>query len=402
MITEAELLIIGGGIAGASTAYHLARYGQDVILLERGTIASEASGLNAGFISPFGWGGMSRLDTALTKGSIALFEHMETEMGYDIGLTRMDGMQAIHDEEQYEFCRERVGHLRRCGQWVELLNPSEARDLEPLLNVTLPGFIYTPARLMASPAKATQAFASAATRCAARILERCEVKGIEKGGDAKYLVRTSRGVFAAKSLVIAAGAWCSLIGTLLGCQFGIVAVTGQMWACDAPKQLLSNAISSAESALYWHKESLGRTSQPIRLTHSGDKRLTRHLYGRRNDEGELIFGGDRRFSDFSKAVDHTGIEANRAHAAEVLPILKTLPVKRAWAGLMPFSLDGLPVIGKAAQHPNLYVIGGLGASGFSRGPMAGKLLADFIQTGQQPAILAETDPSRFVSSELNG
>jgi len=398
MITEAELLIVGGGIAGASTAYHLARHGRDVILLERGAVAGEASGLNAGFISPFSWGEMSRLDTTLTEGSIALFEHVEREMGYDIGLARVGGMQAIHDEEQYEFCRERVGRLRRRGQDVELLSPSEARDVEPLLNPALPGFVYAPARLVASPAKATRAFASAAGRSGARIMEGCEVRGIENRGDATYLIQTSRGTFAAKSLVVAAGVWCSLIGALLGCRFGIVAVVGQMWACDAPKRTLSTTISSAESALYWHQESLRHDSRSVRLTHLGEKRLTRHLYGRRNAEGELIFGGDRRISGLAGTVDRAGIEANRAHAAEVLPALKTLPVKRVWAGLMPFSLDGLPVIGKAARHSNLYVISGLGASGFSRGPMAGKLLADFIHTGERPSILAEADPSRFDTS----
>lgn len=386
MITEAELLIIGGGIAGASTAYHLARDRHDVILLERSTVASEASGLNAGFINAFGSGEMSSLDTALTEGSVALFKQMETELGYDIELTRMGGIQAIHDEEQYDFCRERVSRLRRCGQEVELLNPAEARALEPLLNPELRGYVYQSGGFAASPVKATRAFASAAARCGARIVEKCEVTAIEVTGG-KFHVQTSRGPFAAASLVIAAGPWCSMIGAMLGCELGIVAVKGQMWACDAPPQTLSHAISSAESALYWHKE------PHVRLTHRDEVRLTRHLYGRRTAAGEIIFGGDRRLSD-NKLVDHAGIETNRAHAAEVLPILKTLPIKRVWAGLMPFSLDGLPVIGKVAQHQNLYVVSGLGASGFSRGPMAGKLLAELIHTGQQPALLAETDPSR--------
>jgi sarcosine oxidase subunit beta len=394
MITEAELLIVGGGIAGAATAYHLARHGQDVILVERGTIAGEASGLNAGFISPFWPGDLSALDAALTDGSIALFEHMETTLGYDLELKWMAGIQAIQDEEQYEFCRARVRHLRDRGHEIELLDPSQVRDLEPHLNSDLPGFVYIPARLLASPRKATVAFASAAARCSARILERCEVTAIEKPSDGKYLVQTSRGPLTAKSLVIAAGVWANSIGAVLGSQFGIVAVTGQMWACDAPRQMLSSTISSAESALHWQSESKG-----MRLTHRGEARLTRHLYGRPNGHGELIFGGDRRCVGLDKAVDQAGIEVNRAHAVEVLPALRSLPVKRAWAGLMPFSLDGLPVIGKVTHRPNMYIISGLGASGFSRGPMAGELLADFIRTGKQPNLLLSSNPSRFNSRE---
>ena len=72
-------------------------------------------------------------------------------------------------------------------------------------------------------------------------------------------------------------------------------------------------------------------------------------------------------------------------------------MSRTWAGLMPFSLDGKPLIGKIPQLENLYIVGGLASSGFGRGPMAGKLLADYIHTGHRPQVLAEADPARCVA-----
>ena len=124
--------------------------------------------------------------------------------------------------------------------------------------------------------------------------------------------------------------------------------------------------------------------------------MTRHLYGRQTREGTIIFGGDRELVGFDKTPDPDGIAVNRGHAAEVLPFLHDVPVARTWAGLMPFPLDGKPLIGRLPGHAGLYIVGGLASSGFGRGPMAGKLVADLIHTGAPHPVLAEADPARCV------
>jgi glycine/D-amino acid oxidase-like deaminating enzyme len=121
------------------------------------------------------------------------------------------------------------------------------------------------------------------------------------------------------------------------------------------------------------------------------------LYGRQTRAGEIIFGGDRQLVGYHTVPDSAGIEVNHRHASEVLPFLRELPVQRTWAGLMPFPLDGAPIIGKISQRPSLYIVGGLASSGFGRGPMAGKLVADYIHTGHRPHVLAEADPARCVT-----
>jgi len=135
---------------------------------------------------------------------------------------------------------------------------------------------------------------------------------------------------------------------------------------------------------------------PPRLTHRDGIRITRHLYGRQNRRGEVIFGGDRQLAGFEKEPDPTGTAVNKDHAAEILPFLSNLPIRRTWAGLMPFTLDGAPLIGKLPGYDNLYIVSGLASSGFGRGAMAGKLLADYVHTGDRPLVLAEADPARRV------
>ena len=86
---DTEVIVIGGGIAGASTAYHLAELGRNVALLERGDIASEASGVNAGGIGALGWGNLPNLQSYLTMGSLQIFKHMQLELGYDSRIPRI-------------------------------------------------------------------------------------------------------------------------------------------------------------------------------------------------------------------------------------------------------------------------------------------------------------------------
>src|ERR1051326_3887043 len=224
-----EILVIGGGIAGASAAYHLAAHGHRVTLLERGEIASQASGVNMGGIDSYGLGDAPDLQAWLTAGGVSIFEEVQLEHGEDIELRRSGGIQAIHTEEQYAYERERVATLGKRGQTAELLSIRDARALEPGLSPKLLGALYAPLRCNADPRKATRAFARVAERRGAQVLTNRAVTGIAPRATGGYVVRTAQGELVAEHLVIAAGAWCAPIGVMLGLQIPIVPVRGQMW-----------------------------------------------------------------------------------------------------------------------------------------------------------------------------
>jgi sarcosine oxidase subunit beta len=395
-MTETEVLVIGGGIAGASTIYHLARYGRDVTLLERGEIASEASGVNAGFIAAMGWGNAPDLEAHLRMGSLELFKGLQLDLGHDIEFRCSGSLQAIHTEAQYAFARDEMLRLRAQGYRIELLTTRQVQSIEPEANPALLGSLYMPLAAQANPQKATRALASAAERHSARILTHCEVTAIQEL-DGAYTIQTSTDTFRAETVVIAAGAWCREIGAQLGLDIPITPVRGQMWATASLPPRVFHTIGSVESALYWHHHPRSDPGTLPELTHRGEERLTRHLYGRQTRDGEIIFGGDRQAAGHNKTPEPQGIEVNRGHAAEVLPLLRDLPLRRHWAGLMPFSPDGAPLIGQVPRRPSLYIVSGLASSGFGRGPMAGKLLADYIHTGHPHPALAEADPARCVT-----
>jgi glycine/D-amino acid oxidase-like deaminating enzyme len=395
--TTTEILIIGGGITGTSTAYFLTLAGHEVTLLERNELASEASGLNAGTLWQIGWGTSPDLSTTLSMGGLEIFKILQSDPGYDIEFRQSGALKAIQTEEQLEFLKKEVQHLKSQGYSVEILTTQDAQSIEPELSSELSGCLYYPLGGSANPVKTTRAFASAAQQRGARILTYHEVSAIEYQDNDNYKVVTPQGIFQTQTLVLAAGPWCRNIGFMLNLHIPVFSVRGQMWSTGPVPTRLFHALGAAESTLYWHRNPYSNKDSPPELTHRDNVRLTRHLYGRQTLNGEIIFGGDRQLTH-SKTPDEAGIEENRNHVIEIFPFLRQFPIKRTWAGLMPFTPNLEPIIGKIPQYENLYIVTGLSSSGFEQGPMSGKLLAEYIHDGHPPAVLSSADPARHVTA----
>ena len=253
-MADAEVIIIGGGIAGASAAFHLAQYGREVILLERGEIASEASGVNAGGIGALGWGNAPDLESYLTMGSLQIFRSLQLELGYDIEFRASGGIQVIQTEEQYAYARDRALALQPRGYTLDLLTIDQARSIEPELNSELYGAMHFPLRGQADPVKATRAFAAAAAHRGANILTGREVTGISSTTEGTSRVACGEETFEARQLILAAGAWCGPLGEMLGVRIPIVPVRGQMWATQPLPPRVFYSLSSAESYAHWSRK----------------------------------------------------------------------------------------------------------------------------------------------------
>lgn len=392
---QTDILVIGGGIAGTATACHLAQYGRHVTLLEQSELAAEASGLNAGTFWATGWGHTPDLSSTLSMGSLEVFKILQLDLGYDLEFRQGGLLQAIQTEEEYIFARQEVRELLVRGHQVELLDGRDARSIEPALGPRILGCLYYPHGGSANPVKTVLALASLAQRHGATILTHHEVTGIAHLDDGTYQVVTPPTTFRASTLVLAAGPWCHSLGAMLGLSIPVYPVRGQMWATAPAPPSIFHSIGALELHFYWHTHPDSDEQTPLELTHHQGLRLTRHLYGRQTRDGEIIIGGDRQL-DAPKAPDRDGIETNRAHALELFPFLQDLPITRTWAGWMPFTRDLYPLIGKIPHLEHLNLLTGLSSSGFEKGLMSGKLLAESINHGAAAPILSEADPARQV------
>ena len=392
---ESDVLVIGAGICGVTTAFHLAQHGHRVTVLERGNIASEASGVNAGGLGGLGWGNNPDLQSYLTAGSFEIFKSLQLDMGYDIEFIAPGGLQGIHNEEQWDWVRDRVLNYQTQGYHAELLTSREARAIEPEASESIPGFMYLSKRGKANPTKTTVAFGEAASALGTDFRIEHNVEDMNQQTDGSWQVQTNQGIFSAKTIVLAVGAWSKPVGDILGIDIPVAPVKGQMWATAPMPPSIYHLSGSIESAYDWDRQTPD-ASFPPDITHRGNTRITRHLYGGQSRNGEIIFGGDRQLVGYDYTPNANGIEVNRDQASEIIPMVSKLPITRTWAGIMPFSMDGKPIIGKIPLFDNLFIVTGLASSGFGRGPMSGKLLADYIHTGHPAPVLAEADPTRCV------
>lgn len=388
---HSDVVVIGAGIAGSSAAMFLAESGVSVTVVERGRVAGEASGLNAGMLDCPGWGSVPDLETTLKMGSLEIFRSMQVDRDIDIGFRQCGQLVLLRGEAEWDWAVASVMAARRAGLAAELVDQRTLRSLEPAVDPRLAGAIHTPGVGQAEPVAATTAFADAAVSAGARLLVDSAVTAIERDG-AGFGVTADGTVFGCDAVVIAAGPWTGPVGRMAGVEIPVVAVRGQMWATEPMPPTIFQTIAAAESPRTWG----GRPpTDPPQVTHpdgAGGHRITRHLYGRQRANGEVIFGGDR-VPGGPPTPDPEGISANHAHAAELLPFLADRPPQRTWAGLMPFSRDGRPLIGAIDAQPGLYVVGGLASSGFNRGPMAGRLVADLVGRGIRPGVLDAADPA---------
>ena len=374
---ESDVLVIGAGICGVTTAFHLAQHGHRVTVLERGNIASEASGVNAGGLGGLGWGNNPDLQSYLTAGSFEIFKSLQLDMGYDIEFIAPGGLQGIHNEEQWDWVRDRVLNYQTQGYHAELLTSREARAIEPEASESIPGFMYLSKRGKANPTKTTVAFGEAASALGTDLRIGHNVEDMNQQTDGSWQVQTNQGIFSAKTIVLAVGAWSKPVGDILGIDIPVAPVKGQMWATAPMPPSIYHLSGSIESAYDWNHQTPDANFPPD-ITHRGDTRITRHLYGGQSRNGEIIFGGDRQLVGYDYTPTANGIEVNRGQASEIIPMVSKLPITRTWAGIMPFSMDGKPIIGKIPLFDNLFIVTGLASSGFGRGPMSGKLLADYI------------------------
>jgi sarcosine oxidase, subunit beta len=375
---QTDILVIGGGIVGTATAYYLAQYGRQVILLEESELAAEASGLNAGMLWATGWGHTPDLSSTLSMGSLEIFKTLQLDLGYDLEFRQSGSLQAIQTEEEYAFARQEVREPLAGGHQVDLLDSRGALDIEPALDPRILGCLYYPHGGNANPVKTVLALASLAQR------------------HGTYQVATPPTTFRASTLVLATGPWCRSLGTMLGLSIPVYAVRGQMWATTPAPPSIFHSIGALESHLYWHSHPYSDEQTPLELTHRQSQRLTRHLYGRQTHDGEIVIGGDRQL-DAPKTPARDGIKTNSAHALELFPFLQDLPIARTWVGWMPFTRDLRPLIGKIPHLDNLYLLTGLNSSGFEKGLMSGKLLAELINHRAAVPILSEADPAQQVS-----
>jgi sarcosine oxidase, subunit beta len=373
-----DVIVVGGGVNGTSIAYRLAAEGRRVLLLERRGICSGASGRNGGMTgagsSMHAHSAAGKAVYALTTANLQMLKSLPEEIGAGFDLTLPGSMDVITTEEQHAHLLEAVTEQREAGIPVELIDGQEARKLMPALAPDVLGASFATDRGHLWPFALVNGFADAARRAGAEVRTWSPVERLALTGDRVDGVIVDGSVIAAGEVVLATNAYTpELLPDLPG--GAIVPARGQILVTQPLPPLL-----------------------PYSFGTNFDKE-----YGRQTPTGQLLCGGYRRLDTgeglgtYEERVTPPVLSGIARCLDTLFPELRGKGVKimRAWAGIMGFTADGLPLIGRYAPVDGLTVAVGFNGNGFSWGGIVGNVVADLL-AGREPGFdLEPFRPDRF-------
>lgn len=375
MTGAADVLIIGGGIMGASTAFFLRRRRRSVILLERGLIGQQASGTNFGNVRRQG---RFLPQLPLAHRSREIWGRLAALLGEDAEFLATGHLRLCYRPEQFEVLDAYAKDARAYGLELELISQNALRSRFPFIGPEVIAGSYSPNDGHANPRLAAPAFASAARREGARIVENVEVLGIEKNNE-DFRVETATGeTFRAPVVLIAAGAWASAFSAQLGEPVPLVAHGPQM--------------AVTEPAPYVIKPSIGMSTK---VTEEG-------VYLRQIPRGNVIFGGGNRgpaFVDIRRAkVLPENTLSQLRQIRRIAPALRSLSVIRVWSGIEGYLPDDIPIMGPSGRVSGLFYAFGFCGHGFQLGPGVGDVMAELIDTGATTTPIEPFHIARFAAA----
>ena len=373
---SAQVVVIGGGVMGASTAYHLALRGvRDVVLLESQSFFGQgATGKCAGGIR---YQFSTAINVRLSQLSLPMLGRFEEETGQPIDLRYPGYMLLATTEDNIAEFRRNLALQHSLGVPTEWLDGDEVRRRVPQLAADdVLAATHHAGDGLADPNGVVAGYISAGRRLGVRAFNDAPVTGLEVEKDRVIAVHTPLGRIACETVVNAAGPWAALIGDMAGVSLPIVPVRRQMLTTSPLPMLAPDfpfVIDFARS-LYFHREGEGL------LTGMSNPNQAPGFDESIDDKWELIH-----------------LEA----AVERLPLLAHARLQAHWAGLYEVTPDAHPIIGRMPTRENFIVVAGYSGHGFMHGPIAGLLVAEIILDGRAHTLdITELGFERFAEGRL--
>jgi len=372
---SADIVIIGGGVMGASTAYHLAARGQkNILLLEKeeffglGATGRCAGGVRYQF--------STEINVELSKKSLPMFENFKNEIGQDICYQKCGYLFALTRPEDVEYFHHNVELQHRLGVETEWLSGDEVRRRLPLMRFddALAGTINKNDGLV-DPNSVVMGYINSVLRLGAKAINNVEVTGIKVERGEVCGIITNKGEVSSRTIVNACGPWSGLISDMAGVNLPITPLRRQMLTTSSLPQIPQDfpfVIDFAQS-LYFHRE--------------GDGLLT----GMSNQDEK---------PGYNQNVDEEFELVNLESAIARMPLLEQAGLTSHWAGLYEVTPDAHPIFGSTPVKGFL-VVTGFSGHGFMHGPISGKLMSEYILDGNFESLDVSTlDLARFEEDRM--
>lgn len=353
----ADVIIAGGGVMGASTAYHLALKGcRHIVLLERNSLfGQEATGKCAGGIR---YQYSTEINIRLSLLSIPMLDRFEEELGQSIDLRHCGYLYLLSGDGDLNVFRANVALQHRLGVMTEWLTGDEVRLRLPIMRLEdVMAATWYPKDGVADPNGVVQGYITGAKRRGVKCLSDMEIIGIHVENNHIRGVMTKKGEIAAPIVVNAAGAWAPQIGAMIGIEIPVKPVRRQIAVTTAIPEMPTDFpfVYDVAQRIYFHREGPG---------------ILTGMLNKKQPPG------------YNQEVDRKWELIHFDAAMARMPILEQVGIRARWAGLCEYSPDDHPILGSVPGVEGFYLINGFSCHGFMHGPAAGLLLAEEILDGE--------------------
>ena len=373
--TTADIVIIGGGVMGASAAYHLAQRGlKNIVLLEKEDFFGQgATGRCAGGVR---YQFSTEINVKLSIESLPMIERFKDEIGQEVSYKQCGYLLVATNEKDANAFKYNVKLQNKLGVSTQLLSGDEVRARLPLMKFddAIVG-TFNPKDGTVDPNSVVMGYISAAQKMGVKAITGAEVVGVSLRGDNIEEVQTTIGVIKTRMILNAAGPWAGQIGQMAGINIPVTPLRRQMFTTSPLKEVPSDfpfVIDFARS-LYFHREGEGL------------------LIGMSNQNEQP--GTDQ-------SVDEDFELVNLDAAIERMPLVEKAQRASHWAGLYEVTPDAHPIFGGTPLN-GLYLCTGFSGHGFMHGPISGKLMSEFILDGKYSSLdVSMLDLKRFEEGRL--
>lgn len=376
----ADVIVVGGGIIGSSIAYHLSSRQISVLLLEEHIPAAGSSGGCDGAVLL--QSKKHGLHLQMAMASFERFPEINEQLPFSIEFERNGSMIVIEHEAELEHMRNFVAQQRKHGVDVSLLGAREAREIVPDLSEEIVGATFSPGDGKINPIRLNIAFVQGAKERGAGVRVGEAVKKITVKDGRVCGVSTSRNDYACSVVVNAAGARAPEVGRMVALDIPIKPRRGQILVTEAVEPIARCCMLSAGYiAAKFNPDVAFQSGHGVSLDQTA--------------KGNILIGSTREFVGYNRQTTFPGMAAIAGRARQIIPRLGRLAVIRSFAGLRPFTPDGLPILGNVEQLEGFVMAAGHEGDGIALSPITGELIAQLI-AGEKPSI--SLDPfnlSRF-------